>query len=318
MPQIFHGRDNEVKDVVDTLLQDGSRVAILGPGGIGKTSLARAVVNHACVVEKFQQRYWVSCESAPSVGDLVSSVALALGMEIYGGGISNAIIQTLTATGTCLLVLDNLETPWEARETRSQVEGFLALVADIPHVSLLITMRGQERPLNVRWTRPFLPPLAPVSDIAARQIFSDISDIEDEEDLADVLSLTGNLPLAVTLMASVASVEGCSGTMTRWKTENVSLLSEGCSKESNLEMSLRFSFSSPRMKSNPDVLRLLGLLSILPDGASDDVLSKASTVNHFLLDKLTLLRTSLAYHGTDGRLKSLPPVREFVKKTYGP
>ncbi|KAJ7122495.1 hypothetical protein C8R43DRAFT_933201 [Mycena crocata] len=319
MPQIFHGRDKEIKGIVDTLLQNDSRVAILGPAGIGKTSLARAALNHAYVTEKYlHQRYWVSCESAPTVGDLISSVALALGLEAYGGGISNAVIRTLAATSACLLVLDNLETPWEARNTRNQVEGFLALVADIPHVSLLITMRGQERPLNVRWTRPFLPPLMPVSDIAARQIFSDISDIEDETSLGDVLSHTGNLPLAVTLMASVASVEGCNGTLTRWKREKLSLLSEGHFKESNLEMSLRFSLSSPRIKSNPEVLRLLGLLSLLPDGASDDVLSNASPSNHFLRDKLTLLRTSLAYHGTDGRLKSLPPIREFVKKINGP
>ncbi|KAJ7137389.1 P-loop containing nucleoside triphosphate hydrolase protein [Mycena crocata] len=315
-PHIFHGRDAELRGLVAILLQDGGRAAILGPGGIGKTTLARAAVHQVDVAEKYCRRYWVSCESASTVGDLVSAVALGLGIDAYGGGLSKAVIRSLSATGPCLLVLDNFETPWESGQSRSQAEAFLALVADILHVTLLITMRGVERPLNVRWTHPFPAPLIPVTESAAHQILSDISDIDDEAQASDLLTLTGNLPLAVTLMAGVASVEGCEGTLARWKLDNISVISGGYSKDSNLELSLRLSLSSPRVRSAPEVLGLLSLLSVLPDGASDDVLAKASA--HFLPHKTTLLRTSLAYNDSDGRLMSLPPVREYVKKMHGP
>ncbi|KAJ7253873.1 hypothetical protein C8J57DRAFT_1473713 [Mycena rebaudengoi] len=45
-PKIFHGRESELKDVVNVLLQNSARVAILGTGGMGKTSLATAALHN--------------------------------------------------------------------------------------------------------------------------------------------------------------------------------------------------------------------------------------------------------------------------------
>jgi hypothetical protein len=127
-------------------------------------------------------------------------------------------------------------------------------------------MRDQERPLNVQWSRPFIQPLKPINDIAARETFRQIADPEDDTSLTELLALTGNLPLTVTLLASF---EGCEPVLTRWKYENVSILSEGHGKETNLETSLRLSRCSSRMMSSPNALQLLALLSLLPDGILD-------------------------------------------------
>lgn len=72
-------------------------------------------------------------------------------------------------------------------------------------------MRGAERPRGVVWTRPFLQPLGTLDPEAARQTFLDLSDIDDDPDVDELLRLTDNLPLAVTLMASLASYEGTNG-----------------------------------------------------------------------------------------------------------
>jgi hypothetical protein len=37
-----------------------------------------------------------------------------------------------------LLVLDNLETPWEALSSRHEVEEFLSLLTDVPHLGLMV------------------------------------------------------------------------------------------------------------------------------------------------------------------------------------
>lgn len=59
-------------------------------------------------------------------------------------------------------------------------------------------MRGAERPQKVSWSRPFLPPLEPLSTSAAVEMFLDIADSDyDEKHIHQILELTGNLPLAI-------------------------------------------------------------------------------------------------------------------------
>jgi hypothetical protein len=71
-------------------------------------------------------------------------------------------------------------------------------------------MQGGERPAKVKWTQPFLSPLTPLSHSAALQTFIDVADDTHEEDnVNQLLELTGNLPLAISLIACVARAEGC-------------------------------------------------------------------------------------------------------------
>ena len=54
-PSIFHGRDTELREVVNSLTNDSesSRIAILGAGGMGKTSLSIAALHDSEVAKKF-------------------------------------------------------------------------------------------------------------------------------------------------------------------------------------------------------------------------------------------------------------------------
>jgi hypothetical protein len=178
-------------------------------------------------------------------------------------------------------------------------------------------MRGAEQPAQVRWTRPFLLPLKPISDHAAWETFMDITDDpHNSEDVTQLLSLTNNIPLAVDLMAHLVDYEGCSSVLTRWETEKTSLLSSGHGKSSNLDASISVSLLSPRMMASPGARELLALLAILPDGLSDvDLIQSQIPTKNILACKSILLRTSLAY--TDAaRLKVLVPVREYTQQHY--
>jgi hypothetical protein len=42
--------------------------------------------------------------------------------------------------GPAMLVLDNMETPWEPLSTRTEVEEFLSLLADVRHLALLVSI----------------------------------------------------------------------------------------------------------------------------------------------------------------------------------
>jgi hypothetical protein len=179
-------------------------------------------------------------------------------------------------------------------------------------------MRGAERPANVRWTRPFLEPLKPLGQNAARQTFIDIADdIHETQDIDKILLLADNMPLAIDLIAHLVDSEGMSSVLHRWETQSTSIISEGSDATSNLELSISLSFSSPRLASSPDALQLLSLLSLLPDGLSDvELLQSNFPLENILTCKSTLLRTALAYIDAQNRLKTLGPIREYVQKTY--
>ncbi|KAJ7328349.1 hypothetical protein DFH08DRAFT_628975, partial [Mycena albidolilacea] len=318
-PKIFNGRESELQELVDTLLADHARVAILGPGGMGKTTLAMAALHNEKVITKYTDRHFVPCDSAHTNISLVAAIGSSLGLEATRGSAGH-VIHHLTISPPCLLVLDNFETPWEPVDGRAKVEEFLSLLTAISHVALLITMRGAERPGKVKWTRPFLQPLIPLTPMAARQTFAEITDeSHDDFEVDQLLEITDNIPLAIQLVATVASSEGCQLTLERWNLEKTALLSAGYDKRSNLEISIMLSLSSPRLLSLPRAVDLLSLMSLLSDGISDmDLEQSKPPIADILKCKTTLVRTSLAYIDHAGRLKVLAPIREYIRNVAPP
>jgi DNA replication protein DnaC len=136
-PKIFHGRDSELNTVVTILLQDSARIAILGTGGMGKTTLAIAAVQNAQVESKYSQRYFVSCQSTPTCVELASMIGDHLGLE-KRSNLSKAVIDYFTHAAPSLLVLDNFETPWESSSSHSEIEEFLSLLTDISQLALVV------------------------------------------------------------------------------------------------------------------------------------------------------------------------------------
>jgi hypothetical protein len=104
---------------------------------MGKTTLAMAALHHAAIIEKYNLRHFISCESANTCADMVAIIGLHLGLE-PSSQLSRAILRHLAQCGPCLIVLDNFETPWEPIESRGGVEDFLSLLADIPSLALLV------------------------------------------------------------------------------------------------------------------------------------------------------------------------------------
>jgi hypothetical protein len=105
---------------------------------MGKTSLATAVIHHDEVVTKYQQQYFVGCHSAATCNELVAGILSHIGLE-KGPGMSRRIIHHFQLSPPSLLVLDNLETVWEPDSSRKEVEDFLSLLADVPHLAIVVS-----------------------------------------------------------------------------------------------------------------------------------------------------------------------------------
>ena len=80
-PEIFHGRDDLVEGIAQSLLQEEtSRVCILGPGGMGKTSVSLAVVELPLIRKRFPggNVIWLPCIEATSATLLLDILSIQL------------------------------------------------------------------------------------------------------------------------------------------------------------------------------------------------------------------------------------------------
>jgi hypothetical protein len=105
---------------------------------MGKTSLATVALHNPQVEAKYSQQYFVPCHSSPTCTELVAAIADHIGLE-KGSKMANKIAQYFVHSPPSLLVLDNLETAWETLSSRSEVEEFLSLLTDVPHLGLMVS-----------------------------------------------------------------------------------------------------------------------------------------------------------------------------------
>ncbi|KAF7345595.1 hypothetical protein MVEN_01578300 [Mycena venus] len=141
-PKIFHGRESELSDILKLFSGKAPRIAILGTGGIGKTSLARAVLHHAEISAKYtQHRYFVACDSAANKIELAALIGAHLGLKPEKD-LTQPVVQSFITGLPSFLILDNLETVWEPVESRNNIEEFLSLLTDVEHLALI---RGQPK-----------------------------------------------------------------------------------------------------------------------------------------------------------------------------
>ncbi|KAJ7801401.1 hypothetical protein B0H14DRAFT_3783345 [Mycena olivaceomarginata] len=63
-PKIFYGRQLELETIMKMLNQESPRIAILGGGGMGKTSLAKAILQLSTDLGKIPNTGFCQCEAA--------------------------------------------------------------------------------------------------------------------------------------------------------------------------------------------------------------------------------------------------------------
>ncbi|KAF8261555.1 P-loop containing nucleoside triphosphate hydrolase protein, partial [Lactarius quietus] len=270
VPQIFFGRDNEINQIVHMVFSDiashSGRIAILGPGGYGKTTLANAVLTHERVLEHFgDARYFVTCESTSSSEALLIELGKTLGAL---NGAPNALwsrICTKLNSRESILCLDNFESPWDqSGDIKHSVEEVLSRITSLQRVTILITMRGVERPARTQWSQPFLEPLGTFGHAAAKQVWQAIAGNYDE--FSEKLNATVDyVPLAVDLLAHLSQMTPPMLLWEEWHSKQTKVIQTGqMHRLSNLEYSIQLSIDSERMKANLSAKHVLGVLSMLP------------------------------------------------------
>lgn len=326
-PVVFHGRENIVIEVVNLLTQPGNvRIAILGAGGMGKTTIALEVLYDIRVVEHFDHaRIFVSCEALINCESVIGKLAELIGVPKATPRLQAAVMAQLTTFARTFIVLDNLETVWLSGGTPAEsIDDLLGRLAQIPSVSLMITCRGIVLPQSVQWSNVNNATLEPFSFEAALETFLDRAGRQlsaaEEETAKKLLRAVDMMPLAVTLLGQLAQRgTPASELLQSWNFEHSALLqTHGAGRLNSIEVSIEVSISMLNAAdTSRESLHLLSACCMLPDGLSSKVFENLRPqFGNIRRARDILTNYALANLTTDRVLKTLSPVRHFVLERY--
>jgi predicted ATPase/DNA-binding winged helix-turn-helix (wHTH) protein len=236
LPSRMIGRENELSKVTRLLLEHRF-VTVVGPGGIGKTTLAVSAANALAADFGDNIRFFnLSALSGPELA--IATIASWLGIRASSDDPAKNVVKFLRAK-RMLLLLDCCEHLMDA------VAIFAArLIAEAPNVFLLVTSRESLRADGERVLRlfPLDTPLAEAAISATEalsfpvvQLFVErASAISDRFELTDATAPTvvdicrrlDGIPLAIELAAARIGVFGVVAILERLK-DVLTLLSEG-------------------------------------------------------------------------------------------
>jgi tetratricopeptide (TPR) repeat protein len=319
---------------IDTQIKSGrgARLVVRGYGGIGKTSVALAVCHHMTIRELFGNlRFFVECEAANTPALLLQEIAARLRIDLSNGNAHTFVIaglETISPREPLLLILDNAETFLDnPNHTHAkEIEDILSDIAALHRVTLILTKRGIEQPVSVEWD--WQEELGVLDLDAAREVFLSITttrlaDSLDHSQVDSLLIALDCVPLAVKLLAQVAQSgnESLEQLHKRWERRKTDLLKlHGRDhRETSVNASIQVSLQSQLMEEHPNAIRLLSIVSYLPEGLSFTHMEEFATECNLDLDSAAhlLKRLSLAHKSSNGHfLTTLSPIREHVSRYH--
>ncbi|THU91183.1 hypothetical protein K435DRAFT_841125 [Dendrothele bispora CBS 962.96] len=328
VPIVFKGREELVEQGVNILCQQGLKfLAILGAGGMGKTSLALHIMDSDLVQNKFGERcYFIPCELFEDAESLVQGLIHAMELTMQENQSKQKVLfdHLQSAHGDLLIVFDNFETPWNHDDSRMGVKNLLEKIAKYGKVSLTVTMRGSDGPGDIPWERlgdqSGIPTLSPLPAKEAFKAFASnklqISD-DFESQIDSLLYKLEYVPLAIRLSAQHVKQIPLEELLSMWEKDKTSILTEPTKPGRLTSVSFSIDLSLQIFKIEGKTLSLLSAISFLPNGIPFWVKSLPHMFQeeHLSLNVSALLNSSLIYGQNEG-IKMLAPVKEYIHSKY--
>ena len=309
-PKDCFGRYELIERVIG-FAENLNPIALIGAGGIGKTSIALTVLHHNRIEARFgENRRFIRCDQFPaSRAHLLTRIS-----RVIGAGVENpedlTPLRPFLSSKQMLIVLDNAESILDPKEQNAEeIYPVVDELSQFKTICLLITSRVTTVPPRCR--RPEIPTL---SMEAACDIFYDIyGDHERSSIVNNLLERLDFHALSITLLATTASHNSWDydRLAEEWDIQRARVLRAGYNK--SLAATIELSLSSPTFRSlDPDARDLLGVVAFFPQGVNEKNLGwLLPTISNgkSTFDKFCVL--SLTYR-SNGFVTMLAPIRDYL------
>ena len=286
-------------------------IALIGAGGIGKTSIALTVLHHNRIKERFgENRRFIRCDQFPAS----RAHFLVRLSKVIGATVENpedlTPLRPLLSSREMFIILDNAESILDPKGTDAkEIYSLVDELCKIKTISLCITSRITTVP-------PYCerPKILTLSTEAACDIFYGIyGGVERSAIIDNLLQRLDFHALSITLLATIASHNGWDyiRLASEWDIRRAQVLQTDFNE--SLAATLELSLASPTFHSlGPDARDLLGVVAFFPQGADEknfDWLFPTIPNRKNIFDKFCVL--SLTYR-SNGFVTMLAPIRDYL------